>query len=1429
MSNSDFPVLDFSTPRSISPTDIGAFGRLEGCERFLRLRLHTANFDANWLERAKLRKQAIPPLLTFAGADFEAMVESGLERDGTRVQQLEMRPTSAGAASSGSARASANERLVETARALRNGESVTLSQPTLEVAIGDWLLRGVLDLLRLSRDQKGDLSVLIADIKASRRAKVEHRLQLAFYYRMLETLLGEEEIAVASLRFGVLYRGPQSIEEAAPDARETLENHRRAARETWGLNDYYFEMCDDAPTYLNSLDRLVFGDDSLARDVATRPFEALPFHLEAKCDGCVWSEFCLRDAAQNRDLSLLPYLTSTEKQALRAGGIGNIDDLAALKTPRLERAEPGDPRGWNELEGAPDKREIVARLAGNRQVGARLDELIHRAHAFLKTPTAKSYIPSRGEGTLPFVSADINANIVRIYLDAGLDYVHNRAYLLGARFVAYQGGAPVSARNVTAMTPHSPDGAEVEGELIREFLGRALEVAVEMAVAAKYVDTETGEVKFRAPVHVTFFDRRAQKIWLETLGRHVGAVMESAPIFDFLKQVPSGDSFVTSALDAEARQLKNFPLLAPSLQNLGRLLRFDWGEFAPLFRRGLFDDARTLEESDQWYTARSRFSSQIPLEYAYGAWGELPAPGGHDGGHDDLFRGFRGRTPDELLAFCERRLEAIEHIAGSFRGNSKTTIAPYDLNCLDDFQVQEPTFVDALQCFLQLERLADLGAWKAARHAPPERRMLSGDSLVVRYFDADQTEEARARNARNREVLAQQKAWREHTPKGNFPKEFNTKHLAFGFEARLRIDVSGCDCCLEDALALATFSADDWVWLLERETYDSRLPESERVIFHPTVRQLLTWSKSATVVRAPWIDESGVGWIAVKAEEGRRGDGHAFTFGSKNCVFEDGEVYSLDGNPNDWSGAGCFKQHEQIAEGEPNFVHDLLSGAPVTPAWPDAARAGQARFLAGLKELGAGFFGFEPSKERFIGGYGDAPLLLVQGPPGTGKTYATAFALLARLQGAMAAGLTWRGLISTHTHAAIDVALLDVYGAQQRLRALQAERPAEFAEFFDARLLEVPLFRLQGTKTDWVANPHLRPLWSKKDEAEKHDANSNKADYVEASAALLGARWGIAGATPLGINKVWKDDKDKLPYFNALIVDEASQMNQPLGCLASVANTHDSTLIVVGDPRQMPPITKHQWETESHRVFEGQPAFESLYQAVANRNPPMIRFEESFRLHARMAQFLREAIYQQDGIRYHSNRTQVLPDLAQPDPFSAAVLAPDHPIVLVIHDEAASILENRSESNILRPLLEQLTDADLYALDVKDGLGIVVPHRAQRALLSDERWKVDTVERFQGDQRRVMAFSATESDPLHLLHNGGFLLDPRRLCVSLSRAKEKLILVAAKSVFDLVPLDEETFLNAQLWQKLRHEFCTHELWAGAIGGAQVRVLGSGLG
>ncbi len=198
-------------------------------------------------------------------------------------------------------------------------------------------------------------------------------------------------------------------------------------------------------------------------------------------------------------------------------------------------------------------------------------------------------------------------------------------------------------------------------------------------------------------------------------------------------------------------------------------------------------------------------------------------------------------------------------------------------------------------------------------------------ALVVCYREADQTDEVRAQNTLNREVLENQRICKVAGKKIKYPDEMATKLVNYEINVRLRIEAIGCDCSLEDALGLSSFREGGFVWLHDRQTVDSRLPLEQQSKFHPTVRQLLIFSKNATITRGPWL-ENDAGWIEIKPDGATGSDGHNFTFGGQNCAFENGETYSLDPNPNDWSGSMCFKQNEKIADGEPNFVYDLLSG-----------------------------------------------------------------------------------------------------------------------------------------------------------------------------------------------------------------------------------------------------------------------------------------------------------------------------------------------------------------------------------------------------------------------------------------------------------------------------------------------------------------------
>jgi hypothetical protein len=496
--------------------------------------------------------------------------------------------------------------------------------------------------------------------------------------------------------------------------------------------------------------------------------------------------------------------------------------------------------------------------------------------------------------------------------------------------------------------------------------------------------------------------------------------------------------------------------------------------------------------------------------------------------------------------------------------------------------------------------------------------------------------------------------------------------------------------------------------------------------------------------------------------------------------------------------------------------------------------AGQARFLEGLDAFhqAGHLHDFEPGKREFIGSHGYTPTLLVQGPPGTGKSYSTAFAVFARLQGAMKSKRPYRVFVSCKTHAATDVLLKNVLDVQKKLRELRDRDAALFAKYCDERLLTVPLFRVAPN------DPQPDGITTLEKDAAKEKGEDRNADIV------MGPTWAVVGITPGGVYGMvkakWPKGVFGSSFCDLLVLDEASQMNLPEALMAAIPLKPDGLLVVVGDHRQMPPIVRHDWDNEGRRTFKQYAAFASLFDTLRLQGPPMIRFEESFRLHAAVAEFLREEIYRHDGIAYYSRRRDVLAKHAVEDPLVAAALSPDFPLVVIVHGEASSQVRNAYEQALIEPIIRFLAAKEGHNLDAEEGLGVVVPHRAQRAALQGAfpelcvldpqsglpaRSAIDTVERFQGGERAVILVSATESDPAYLLASAGFLLDPRRLTVAVSRAKKKLVVVAARSVFTLFSAEEETYANSLLWRNLLTRTCPMLLWQGERGGRSVSVWG----
>lgn len=1393
--------------------------------------------------------QSLPPLLTRSGAQFEATIETQVAGHYSIVN------LAADVVTEGQWR-NDNDYVLQMARALRAGEVQVLFQPRLMIQVADWLLRGDLDILRLERDTQGALHLLIADMKSSTSAKNEHRLQVAFYHKMLATLFTGAGLEPFHIQTGILYRGSEVVDAGDADAQQRREQELAATERYFGIRSGPLELVADPDAFLAEVEALVTNLDSRASQIAEKPFAEVPYHLTYKCDGCMFNEFCMKWSAAHDDLSLLPHLSAAEKTALLRGGVTTMRQLAALKDLRPhDKHEDKHGRAGeaaaaethlSELVTASGQEALVHRLATTWPVGPRLDELVHRARRYRKwkrdAVEALPYIPSKGYGSLPYCDAEHNPNLIRIYIDAQHDYLHDRIYLLGALVAACEGGKVMRRRSIVRLCDGPPDTAEKERDLFVGWLDATMRAVVALAAP----DAE-GEAK--APIHLIFFNGFEQRLLLEGLGRHSSEVL-ATPLYDLVTQMPAYDSSNVSFLDQEIRELKNYPTVCQSLQTVASYLRFDWNNPEPyrsIFRTRLFDGWNKLEEEpnqtdDQhhaWYASRSRFNSQMPLEYAYAAWDALAPPGARS----DPFASYRAATRDNLTGFQCRRLQAMEHIAGDFRGNQQTLKGCFALPDLASFESKAANLAQALDEFVSIERHVELGAWKKARLAPPERRVLAGETLLARYHAEDQDEVTARLNRDNEQRYRAKEDWKAANPGAEMTKEqkAETRWSQKGLRFRLCLECAGVDCDLDAVLGLCNLREGDRVVLCPRLTVDSRLPAAEQQWFTPTPKQML-WAVRADIrkieVERDKQGHAGGAWVEIEMTAPMGGfASRGFIFGVIDEPLHDGVLYTLDPDPNDGYGYLCSKVTEELCKDANNTLFARLSdpvGARVH--WPEAAAAAQARFLAGLDALGKldKDYTFEPSKRDYIGGHGADALLLVQGPPGTGKSYATAFAVWSRMQGAMVAGLEWRVFAGCKTHAATNVLLDNIVGVQERLRAVRKDHPRLFAKYFDERLLDVPVFRA-GVQQAAVG---VIPL-PRKEDLEK--------GQPLAARVIAGEPWCVVGTTPGGVYRMVKDilKKDESlcghRFCHCVVLDEASQMNLPEAVMASLALIDDGQVIVVGDHRQMPPIVKHDWQIEPRRTFAEFKAFSSLFETLLALQTPKINFEESFRLHRDMAEFLRQEIYRHDGINYHSRRQKILPVHHYADPFVHSVLRPEHPIIVIVHDEAGSLLANRFERDLIAPVLQAL--AGDYGLDSRDGLGVVVPHRAQRAALQEAvpalrildpisgalvGSAVDTVERFQGGERDAILVGATESDAEYLVVSGQFLLDPRRLTVALSRAKQKMILVASLSVFNVFSADEETFANAQIWKNLLRRTCTVPLWQGERLHQQVQVWGNAL-
>jgi superfamily I DNA and/or RNA helicase len=120
-------------------------------------------------------------------------------------------------------------------------------------------------------------------------------------------------------------------------------------------------------------------------------------------------------------------------------------------------------------------------------------------------------------------------------------------------------------------------------------------------------------------------------------------------------------------------------------------------------------------------------------------------------------------------------------------------------------------------------------------------------------------------------------------------------------------------------------------------------------------------------------------------------------------------------------------------------------------------------------------------------------------------------------------------------------------------------------------------------------------------------------------------------------------------------------------------------------------------------------------------------------------------------------------------------------------------------------------------------VGVVTPHSAQRGALATalpEPVTANTVEKYQGGERDIIAVSGTVSGPAFARREEEFILNPRRLLVAISRSRLLTIVVCSTALFEVVPEDSDRLDDGPVWTRLFTQAVGRDpepAWAGSLG------------
>ncbi|PRD24814.1 UNVERIFIED_CONTAM: Regulator of nonsense transcripts 1 [Trichonephila clavipes] len=392
------------------------------------------------------------------------------------------------------------------------------------------------------------------------------------------------------------------------------------------------------------------------------------------------------------------------------------------------------------------------------------------------------------------------------------------------------------------------------------------------------------------------------------------------------------------------------------------------------------------------------------------------------------------------------------------------------------------------------------------------------------------------------------------------------------------------------------------------------------------------------------------------------------------------------------------------------------------------------------------------------------PLSLIQGPPGTGKTVTSAtivYHLVRQSNGPV--------LVCAPSNIAVDQLTEKIHRTGLKVVRLCAKSREAISSPVSFLALHNQIRNLEG-------HSELHKLQQLKDETGELSSADEKRYRTLKKACereLLEAA-DVICCTCVGAG----DPRLQKFKFYSILIDESMQATEP-ECMVPVV-LGAKQLILVGDHCQLGPVVMCK---KAARAGLSQSLFERL--VVLGIRP--LRLEVQYRMHPQLSKFPSNFFYEgslQNGV--YAERKMKGVDFPWPQP--------DKPMFFYacqgqeeIAGSGTSYL-NRTEAS----LVERLTTRFLKCSVKPEQIGIITPYEGQRAYLVQymqyngslhaklyQDIEVASVDAFQGREKDLIIMSCVRSNE----HQGiGFLNDPRRLNVALTRARYGIIIVGNPKV-----------------------------------------------